>query len=153
MITPINGRKGRAELNSIELNIDDCNVSFMTDEVPCTGFEDQQTDGRTPKGRTDGIDDFSGTLSGYINATAYQVPAGIAGAGNTIMGLPATSGLTQGAIFTTVKLFLDKSVATRYCGCTRCIVTRVNYMVKVTDAWKFSVEVKCAGGIIVHPSA
>lgn len=143
MITPINGRKGRMQINSINLNIDDCNVAFSTNEVIVTGFEDQQGDGRTPTGRTDGVDDFSGTLSGYVNADA--LPA-------TLIVDAAARCIVQGAIALQVKLFLDKSIIQNYCGCTRCIVYRVNYMTKVNDGWKYSIEVKCAGGTIKHPT-
>ena len=157
MITAINGRSGRMQLGGVNLNIDDCNVSFVTDEVRITGFEDQQTglgglpnDGRTPVGRTDGLDDFSGTLSGYVNAAA--MPATRANAAwNTPAG-SAVVGLVQGAIVQAVKLFLDKAVAPRFCGCTQCIITRINYMTKVNDGWKYSIEVKSAGGVITHPS-
>ena len=156
MITAINGRSGRMTLGGANLNIDDCNVSFVTDEVRITGFEDQQTgqgglpnDGRTPVGRTDGLDDFSGTLSGYVNAAA--MPSTLAnGSWNTPAG-PAAVGLVQGAIVLNVKLQLDKAVVARYCGCTVCLITRVNYVTKVNDGWKYSIEVKCAGGKITHP--
>ena len=132
------------QLNGVNLNIDDCNVTFSTDEVKITGFEDQiVATGRTPTGRTDGVDDFSGTLSGYVDASA--MPASQA------LGF-AYTGVVQGAYVLNVKLFLDKTVAPRYCGCTQCQIFRVNYMVKVNDAWKYSVEVKCAGGVIVHPT-
>lgn len=144
-------------LNGVNLNIDDCNVSFVTNDVVVTGFEDQQTgqgglpnDGRTPTGRTDGVDDFSGTLSGYVNSAA--MPSSLANASWDTPAGAAAVGLVQGGIVAAVKLFLDKSVAARWCGCTRCIITRVNYMTKVNDAWKYSIEVKCAGGVITHPA-
>lgn len=149
-------------LNGVFLNIDDCNVSFVTNDVVITGFEDQQVglgglpnDGRTPTGRTDGVDDFSGTLSGYVNTLAAGAVMGMpASAANGLWTTPAGAavvGLVQGAIVLAVRLFLDKSVAARFCGCTSTIITRVNYMTKVNDAWKYSIEVKCAGGLITHP--
>ncbi len=183
MIIPINGRKGRARFGTFVMNIDDANCSIVTNEVPVPGFEDQQTgqtyggvvlpnDGRTPMGRTDGVDDFSGTLSGYINTLTGQVTAGGAVNGDTIMDLPKNAtaggawntpagaatlggntnvGIIQGSIVANVQIYLDKLTANRWAGCTRCLVTRVNYMTKVNDAWKFSIEVKCAGGVITHP--
>lgn len=157
MITAINGRKGRMSINAVLLNIDDCNVSFVTNDITITGFEDQQTgagglpnDGRATTGRTDAIDDFSGTLSGFVNAQAMPASLNL-GSWSTPVGA-AVVGLVQGAIVANVKLFLDKSIVARYCGCTSCIITRVNYMTKVDNAWKYSIEIKCAGGVITHPA-
>lgn len=149
MITPINGRSGRIQFNGTNLNVDDINATFSTDEVKVTGFEDQQADGRTPTGRTDGVDDFTATLSGYINTTAVGATAGMPAA--TAVDLLAR-GLVQGAIVTAVRVYLDKAVLNRWAGCTRCQIFRVNYMTKVTDGWKYSMEVKCAGGVITHPT-
>lgn len=141
-VTAISGRSGRFQSNGKNWNFDDCNLMVKTTVGETTSFEDQNvTTGRTSTNRADGNDDFTGTVSGFLDAT--DMPAAGANA------LPA---LVPGAILTNVKAFLDKTVAPRYVGCTRCIVESVNYHPKQSDvAQRITIEIKCAGGTITNP--
>ncbi len=135
-ITPINGRSGRCQFNAVNLNLGEFSAIFSTVTGEITGFEDQQGDGRTPVNRTDGNDDFKATVQGKIDTGS----------------MPSVT-FKQGTILTNVKLFLDKNVAPRWCGSSRCIVRQITYHTKEEDpAQGFTIEIENAGGVITHPT-
>jgi hypothetical protein len=136
-VTPISGRSGRVQNNGVNWNFDDCNVVISTTTGTITGFEDQNPiTGRTAENRSDGNDDFRGTISGPISATAMPAPT-----------------FTKGQILTNLKIFLDKNVAPRFAGSTRVIVRQVTYHPKQSDpAQRVTIEIENAGGDITDPT-
>ena len=128
-VTPINGRSGRVQVNGTNWNFDDCDVKFMSNLGTTTSFEDQAADGTTTENRASGNQDFQGTISGYISSDTMPSPT-----------------FYQGAVLTNLKIFLDKNVAPRYCGCSSVICESVEYHPKQSDpAQRITISVKAGG--------
>jgi hypothetical protein len=136
-VVPVSGRAGRVQVLGANWQFDDCNVVFSTTTGTTTGFEDQNPiTGRTPENRSDGNDDFKGSISGPLNA--IQMPSTV---------------FVQGAILKNLFIWLDKNVAPRFCGSTRVIVRQVTYHPKQSDpAQRVTIEFENAGGDITHPT-
>ena len=116
----------------VNWNFDDCNVKFSTTLGTITGFEDQAVDGTTTENRTNGNLDFAGSISGPLNAA--QLPSS---------GSPA---IVAGAVLTNLKIWLDKAIAPRFCGCNYVIVESITYHPNEADAaQRVTIEVKSGG--------
>jgi len=132
MATPIEGRRGRFQVDGSNAYVEEFSGTLETDRVECTTFEHQDAvTGRTAQRITDGVDKATVNVKGYVDADA----------------MPATWGFTQGGDLTNVKLFFNKSVAGRCVVLSAAKVLRVNYSVRVHDKIMFDLNIESNGSI------
>jgi len=144
----ISGKAGRVQINGDNWNFNDCDVKFTSMLGETTGFEDQAGDGTTTVNRGVGTQDFNGTITGPVDGS--NMPA----------SGPTGSLLVNGSVLLNLKIWLDKSVVPRYCGCNYVLVESVNYHPKVEEAiQKVTLSVKAGGAFaagnivtITHPT-